>query len=868
MKLLYLKLNINMDKNQNCHYFPYEPYSSQRLFMNCIETFLSNKEQKVAVFESPTGTGKSLTLLSSCLFYLDSLKKTELKEEIVKEEQTIKSNNTDIKDESDDDWLITFGKKKTIPQINPSSNILDSFVDLKKKQLDYKKSLLSKSNNEIIIKENNLNKEEDSDQLIKNNINEQINQILQKEKQELANILLNSNNNHQVIFLTRTHTQIKQVIAEFKKIKQTAIKNKKDFTYSCSSLASRKVLCLNTQVNSLQSNTQINEKCKELIKSKEKCKFYADDKLRENLANSILLESLDIEDLCKEGKTRLTCPYFSSKVNIPKASVLLMPYNSIIDPKIRRSLEIGLKNKVIIFDEAHNLIDTILDNYSMEISYYSILTLYIGFQLYYHKYSLRLNESNANTIKKIIEVLLKILLFVKKINNDQNSLTTVSYHSTNKYLNFNEGYDYSLCEFLLDAEIPNIDVYKVNLFIEIGEIGHKIKYITNKYLDNTTTNDLLTLVSPFFNDINELTIDDIPILTSILKKEQELNPINSVTKLFSSFSYLDNDGRMFIIAQKQNKTKFEMKFNLIKFVMLNSKREFENIIKNSHKLVFLGGTLKPYEEFRLLFDFLSPSQYTFYEAPHVISENNILSRVVCNFHESNNPLVFSYNNLNLDYDKYLQGILDYVIFINNILLEDTKTSKSKGILVFLQSYDMLSRLNSYVDKIKMKNLFFESKNDTKGEVFNNYSNSLKILIESKVTISILFAVIGSKLSEGINFNDNLARVVIIVGLPYPNINSLEIKCKKSYYDNLVKNNKTNMTGKEYFENLCFKSVNQSIGRAIRHFKDYSALILLDYRYSSLEKLSKLPKWTNTRVAESSEALSSEIKQFFSLMENN
>merc|ERR1712139_414312 len=104
------------------------------------------------------------------------------------------------------------------------------------------------------------------------------------------------------------------------------------------------------------------------------------------------------------------------------------------------------------------------------------------------------------------------------------------------------------------------------------------------------------------------------------------------------------------------------------------------------------------------------------------------------------------------------------------------------------------------------------------------------------------------MSEGINFSDGLARCVIMVGLPFPDKSDPELLQKIAYLDEqererkrqhqerqdrrskLAKNgvmlpksnfrggsNNLSMStaGKEYYENLCMRAVNQSIGRSIR-----------------------------------------------------
>ena len=82
----------------------------------------------------------------------------------------------------------------------------------------------------------------------------------------------------------------------------------------------------------------------------------------------------------------------------------------------------------------------------------------------------------------------------------------------------------------------------------------------------------------------------------------------------------------------------------------------------------------------------------------------------------------------------------------------------------------------------------------------------------------MFAVIGAKLSEGLNFADDLARAVVIVGLPFPNLGSPELRERMKYVKMLEEKRlekSKRESGKdaaaELYENLCMNAVNQSIG---------------------------------------------------------
>lgn len=86
----------------------------------------------------------------------------------------------------------------------------------------------------------------------------------------------------------------------------------------------------------------------------------------------------------------------------------------------------------------------------------------------------------------------------------------------------------------------------------------------------------------------------------------------------------------------------------------------------------------------------------------------------------------------------------------------------------------------------------------------------------------LLAVCKGKISEGLNFHDELGRLVIMIGIPFPSLNHPKVKLKKQFM-----NEEDFKSGDKWYKQEGMRAVNQAIGRVIRHSKDYGAILLLD-----------------------------------------
>ena len=85
---------------------------------------------------------------------------------------------------------------------------------------------------------------------------------------------------------------------------------------------------------------------------------------------------MDIEDLVKLGERGRVgggcgpCPYYLALDMQERADIIFMPYNYLIDPRLRDQMgsKIPWKDAVLLFDEAHNIESVCADAASFDVS--------------------------------------------------------------------------------------------------------------------------------------------------------------------------------------------------------------------------------------------------------------------------------------------------------------------------------------------------------------------------------------------------------------------------------------------------------------------------------------------------------------------
>ncbi|XP_033095737.1 ATP-dependent DNA helicase DDX11-like [Anneissia japonica] len=811
--------------------FPFTPYDIQKEFMSHL--YLALDEGKIGIFESPTGTGKSLSLICGAITWLrdfEEKKKQEFQDILDKSATLETSSDMDstftpttplvASTPTEPDWFLEFDEKKAlsekaekirrkstvdVPSIKPSTDENDNTLKTEKLGLLPEKE---DDNDENLVVEEYHSEDETT-------------KYEEEDEEETAVV---PDHVTKIYYCSRTHSQLSQFVHEIQK--SPFGDDSKVVT-----LGSRQNLCVNEAVKKLSSLSLMNDRCLELQKNKKKeskkvdptqpkkrakvtgsgCPFYSATRF-EDFKDYVSLDVMDIEQLVHVGKEIKSCPYYGTRLAIPEAQVVVLPYNTLLHKSTRQACGIKLEGNIIIIDEAHNLTETIASMYSVEVTGSQFCRAHSQLSQYMDKFKSRLKAKNLMYIKQILQVLGRC---IKALGGKTNIQKYCEKSMISKKLN---GY--------VEKYQPTVE--SVEPAVEKTSAMTKfLKEISQKNSKPTKKDEMAT------EETQEHTYQPMK------------SPLQHIEAFLLALTNTDKDGRVVIHKQEL------LSKSSIKFLLLNPAVHFTEVVKEARSVIVAGGTMQPVDEFKhQLFSSagVTPDRILEFSCGHVIPPENLLAIAM-----AHGP-----SGLQMDFTFQSRDSPRMMDELGRILT-NTSNVVPGGLVCFFPSYEYEKVVYNHWEKSGVitrlqnrKHIFREPRKASQvDQVLDQYSSCIEKACSEGNTLSvngaILFCVVGGKMSEGINFSNDLGRCILMVGLPFANIKSPELKEKMDYLDATMPAINGRRPGQVHYENLCMKAVNQSIGRAIRHKGDYATILLVDYRYARQSIQSKLPGWIVQRL---------------------
>ncbi|VDM11006.1 unnamed protein product [Wuchereria bancrofti] len=200
-----------------------------------------------------------------------------------------------------------------------------------------------------------------------------------------------------------------------------------------------------------------------------------------------------------------------------------------------------------------------------------------------------------------------------------------------------------------------------------------------------------------------------------------------------------------------------------------------------------------------------------------------------------------------------------------------------GILVFFSSYVTMNTCLKFWKTLKFGPMFIWKTILAYKEAFVEPKSKLElkaVLLQFRQQVregsngAILFAVCRAKVSEGIDFLDSESRGVIVIGIPYAPTMDPRIELKRQFLTKqrmaVAKQElRKNVSADEWYQVEAIRSVNQSIGRVLRHKNDFGVVILADSRFCSMSS-KRFPSWMRECLKNYQDIsdFEDECKQFF------
>ncbi|MEA3488421.1 MAG: ATP-dependent DNA helicase [Euryarchaeota archaeon] len=311
------------------------------------------------------------------------------------------------------------------------------------------------------------------------------------------------------------------------------------------------------------------------------------------------------------------------------------------------------------------------------------------------------------------------------------------------------------------------------------------------------------------------------------EKETLQRNILTMADFFDSWQTEEKCLRIFSVSQQDNPTIF--------FKLLDPSVVSEPIFAKAHATILMSGTLCPTEMYA---DILGA-------APDRLKGKELVLNEYRSPFPAENRLVVVTKELTTKYTK--RGDEMYQNIANKI--DEVAKYVIGGMAVFFPSYALLKNIYAYLPDDVRSRAIVEKREMNKDE-----KNRLYEMLRDNFS-KVLLAVQGGSFSEGMDYESNTLKAIIVVGLPL-SPPTLEVKTIEGYYIGKYGTEKGRHYG--YFYPAITK-VLQAAGRGIRSEHDRCIIVLMDYRFARYPYKNCLPPDYDITFTDKAEDL---CKDFF------
>ncbi len=586
-----------------------------------------------------------------------------------------------------------------------------------------------------------------------------------------------------VFFLTSKRSQHKIAIDTLRLIKQYA-----NLNFVAVDVTSKQSMCPRATALYREFYSLFNEFCRSEQKTK-RCRYFL--KTDEEALRRISDEILHVEELIRWCTDRGVCPHRAALEVAERAHVVVCDYNYLFAPdiaeRVLEKLETGLDDLILIVDEAHNLPDRIRNNLSNTLRLSTITSAareikYIDREMY----------GNLMELEKIFTKLAMTAVQTRELE------IPVERHV--------------LLDEMERVLRRRIEVISYDEFVDTLQSIAEDLDTSGEAVSSESTNDALSaeerrLLQSLKKDRYSMTAT---ARSSKYSKEKEAaqRHILNLAEFLDGWRTREQCVRIFSLTQRENPTLY---FKLLDPAVISAP-----IFAAAHSTIMMSGTLCPTEMYAEVLG-ATPQR--------IRGKEIVLRQYNSPFPEENRAIVVT-KGLTTKYTR--RGEEMYRKVAEKI--GDVAHYVKGGMAVFFPSYELLNNIAAYLPDPVRRRTIVERREMNKEE-----KNSLYELLRDAAD-GILLAVQGGSFSEGVDYESNTLKAIVVVGLPL-SPPTLEVKTIEGYYAGKYGPEKGRLYGYLY---PAITKVLQAAGRGIRSEQDRCIIVLMDYRFAQFPYKNCLP----------------------------